>query len=71
MNPCDMFCPHEECPLRGQLGQDNIGVFSRQQRRYRCACCGHTFSETKGTPFYRLKTEAPAVTLALTLLGHG
>ena len=38
---------------------------------YRCSCCGHTFSETKGTPFYRLKTGAPTVTLALTLLGHG
>jgi transposase-like protein len=71
MNPSDMFCPHEACPLRGQCGQDNIGVFSLKQRRYRCSCCGHTFSKTKGTPFYRLRTPEATVTLALTLLGHG
>jgi transposase-like protein len=66
-----MFCPHEACPLRGQRGQDNIGVFSLKQRRYRCGCCGHTFSQTQGTPFYRLRTPGATVTLALTLLGHG
>jgi len=71
MNPSDMFCPHEECPLKGQRGQGNIGVLSLKQRRYRCFCCGHTFSETKGTPFYRLRTPAATVTMALTLLGHG
>jgi transposase-like protein len=71
MNPSDMFCPHEACPLRGQRGQDNIGVFSLKQRRFRCSCCGHTFSQTQGTPFYRLRTPEATVTVALTLLGHG
>jgi transposase-like protein len=71
MNPSDMFCPHEACPLRGQRGQHNITVFSLKQRRFRCSCCGHTFSQSKGTPFYRLRTPEAPVTVALTLLGHG
>jgi hypothetical protein len=57
--------------MRGQVGAQNIVIHSRQERRYRCLVCGHTFAETKGTPYYRLKTEEATVTMVVTLLAYG
>jgi transposase-like protein len=71
MNPQDQFCHNSACVARGQVGQGNIRVHSQKDRRYRCLTCGQTFSATKDTPFYRLKTGADLVTVALTLLCHG
>jgi transposase-like protein len=71
MNPHDLFCPQGECPLRGQKAKGNVVIHSRQERRYRCLCCGHTFVGRKGTAFYRLHTEEAVVTLVVTLLAHG
>src|SRR5436190_14581453 len=71
MNPSQVFCPHDDCPMRGQRGQDNIVCHSRKERRYRCLCCGHTFAATKGTPFYRLRQEEALVVLVVTLLAYG
>jgi transposase-like protein len=71
MNPSSMFCPNPDCPLCGKRGEGNIGVHSQKARRYCCATCGRTFSERKGSPFYRLRTAEERVTLAVTLLGHG
>lgn len=71
MDPRAQFCHHPDCPARGQVGQGNIRVHSRKERRYRCTLCGETFAETKGTPFYRLETSETWVTLVVTLLCHG
>jgi len=71
MNPTDMFCPHGDCPLRGQKAAGNVVIHSRKERRYRCLCCGHTFVERKGTAFYRLHTEEAVVALVVTLLAYG
>jgi transposase-like protein len=71
MNPQAVFCPNERCRATGQVGQGNIGVHSYQERRYICHTCGDTFSETKGTMFYRLKTDHETVERVITLLGHG
>lgn len=71
MNPSQMFCPHAQCLMHGLLGQKNIVIHSQKEQRYRCLVCGHTFAATKGTPFYRLRTEAAVVTLVVTLLAHG
>ena len=71
MNPSDMFCPQASCPMRGQRGQGNLVPHSQKERRYRCLVCGHTFAETQGTPFYRLRTEEAVVTRVVTLLAHG
>src|SRR6266852_2658607 len=71
MDPTTQFCHNLDCPLRGQVGQGNIGVHSRQDRRYKCERCGKTFSATKGTAYYRLRTAVDIVTLVLTLLCHG
>jgi transposase-like protein len=71
MDPRTQFCHRPDCPARGQVGQGNIRVHSRKERRYRCPLCGKTFAETKGTPFYRLETSETWVTLVVTLLCHG
>ncbi len=42
-----------------------------QYRRYRCEVCHKTFTETKGTPFYRLHTLQETVTMVTTLLAYG
>ncbi len=71
VNPQTQFCHNLDCPTRGLLGQGNIRIFSQKQQRYDCKVCGRTFSATKGTPFYRLRTAVDLVTLVLTLLVHG
>jgi transposase-like protein len=71
MNPQAVFCPNEHCHATGKVGQGNIGVHSAQERRYICHCCGKTFSETKGTMFYGLKTDHETVEQVVTLMGHG
>ena len=71
MDPTTTFCPHVACAARGQTGQGNIGIHSRKDKRWRCTTCHKTFSATKGTAFYRLRTPANTVALVLTLLAHG
>ena len=71
MNPQTQFCHNLECPARGKVGQGNIRILSRKQQRYDCKRCGKTFTATKGTPFYRLRTAVDVVTVVLTLLVHG
>ena len=71
MNPTTTFCSNMACPARGQIGQGNIGVHSRKDQRFMCTQCRTTFTATKGTACYRLRTSAETVTLVLTLLAHG
>jgi transposase-like protein len=71
MNPTTIFCPNVACPARGQMGQGNIGIHSRKDRRFICTQCCKTFSATKSTVFYRLRTSADTVVLVVTLLAHG
>jgi len=71
MNPQVVFCPNIDCPARGQAGQGNIGVHSQAEQRYICHACQRTFTDTKGTIFYRLRTDAQTVLLVITLLAWG
>lgn len=71
MDPQTQFCHNPACTARGQVGKGNIRVLSHKERRYQCKTCGQTFTATKGTPFYRLRTDGEVVTLVLTLLAHG
>ena len=71
MDTTTVFCPNLACPARGQTGQGNIGIHSRKDKRFVCTECHKTFSATKGTAFYRLRTAAETVTLVVTLLAHG
>ena len=71
MDPDKVFCHNPNCPARGKLGLKNIGVHSIKQSRYICHICGKTFTETKGTMFYRLKHSEQFVALIITLLAFG
>ena len=71
MDPTTTFCPNSNCPARGQIGQGNIGIHSQKEQRFICHECQKTFSATKGTAFYRLRTAAETVALVVTLLAHG
>lgn len=70
MDPQHVFCPNPDCPARGQIGEDNIGIHSQKEGRYRCRQCGKTFSERQGTAFYRLRTDEEIVTRVVTLLAY-
>jgi transposase-like protein len=71
MNPQAEFCPNEKCADRGKIGQGNIGVHSQQEHRYICHSCGKTFSMSKGTALYGIKSCAEVFTLVVTLLAFG
>lgn len=74
MDPATTFCPNPDCHARGQVGKGNIKIHSQKEKRYKCKECKKTFSETKGTPFYRLhKLEQVInlVTVVVTLIGNG
>ncbi len=71
MDPQAQFCHNPDCPARGQIGKGNIGVHSRQEGRYLCHVCGRTFTASKGTAFYRLRTTKEIVVIVVTLLAHG
>lgn len=66
MNPQAQVCPH--CGAEGKQG--DIGVHSRQQRRYRCKGCGRTFSQSHGTAYYGLKKPA-LFAIVISLLAYG
>jgi len=71
MNSKSQFCPNLQCTTVGQVGQGNIVIHSAKEKRYRCKACGKTFSETKGTAFYRLRTDAQLVSYMISLMQHG
>jgi transposase-like protein/IS1 family transposase len=71
MDPATTCCPNLACPARGQTGRGNIGIHSRKEKRFICTECDKTFSATKGTVFYRLRTSAETVAIVVTLLAHG
>jgi len=71
MNLANIFCINPDCPARGQCGRGNIGVHSLQERRCGCNVCHTTFSTTKGSLFYRLRTDPQTVMRVITLLAYG
>lgn len=50
-------CDSNGCPDVGKSHQGNIKVYSYKERRYYCVTCGHTFSASRGSTFYRLHTD--------------
>jgi transposase-like protein/IS1 family transposase len=71
MDLATTFCPNPDCPARGQTGQGNLGIHSRKEQRFICKQCHKTFTTTKGTAFYRVRTSAETISLVLTLMAHG
>lgn len=71
------FCPNEACADYGKRQseqQKNIvrcGKTKAGRQRYMCRTCGRTFSETKGTIFYRRRTPEDEIIETLALLAEG
>jgi len=71
MNLEHIFCPNIDCPARGQTGKGNIKAHSPKEKRCRCDVCDQTFATSKGTLFYRLRTDPQLVIWVITLLAYG
>ena len=71
------YCPNTSCADYGkQQGkqQKNIVRFGKTKagrQRYQCKTCGSTFTETKGTIFYRRRTPEEEIIETLALLAKG
>jgi transposase-like protein len=71
------FCPNETCADCGKHQseqQHNIVKFGKTKagrQRYRCKTCGATFTETKGTIFYRRRTPEDEIIDTLALIAEG
>jgi len=71
MNPQALFCPNMDCPARGQIGKGNIHVHSQKEERWICEVCQRTFTTSKGTIFYRLRSDPVIVMYVIILLAYG
>jgi transposase-like protein len=71
MNPQTLFCPNMDCPARGQTGKGNIHVHSQKEKRLICVVCERTFTTSKGTIFYRLRSDPMIVMYVIILLAYG
>lgn len=72
------FCPNQACPDYGKLQSDQaqanlkkIGKTPRGVQRHQCKTCGKTFTETKGTLFYRKHVSEDEILEVLALLAEG
>ena len=72
------FCPNEECPDYGKLQTEQskpnlkkIGKTRAGVQRYQCKTCKATFTETRGTLFYRKRTPEHQILETLVLLAEG
>ncbi len=73
MNPPHLFCSNPSCTSRGLVGAGNIlrAGYAHGRQRYECKVCGHSFTQTQGTPLYRLKTDPKTYRQIMTLLAWG
>lgn len=71
------FCPNETCPDYEKIQSDqqcNIkkaGKTKKGRQRYQCKTCGQTFTETRGTIFYRRRTAEEEIIETLAFLAEG
>jgi transposase-like protein len=60
-----------DCPARGQVGKGNIHTHSLKDKRCICDVCEQTFATTRGTIFYRLRSDPRLVMWVIVLLAYG
>ena len=71
------FCPNKSCADCGKRQgkqQKNIVKFGKTKagrQRYQCKTCDSTFTETKGTIFYRRRTPDDEIIETLAFLAEG
>ena len=66
------FCWNEACANYGQVGKGNMiknGKTDKGVQRYRCHTCQQTFTETKGTLFYRCRHSEEEIVACLAMVG--
>lgn len=71
MQPQHQCCSNPDCPACGQIGEGNIIIHQTSTKRYKCTVCGKTFSERKGTVFYRKRASERDIELVVVLVGNG
>lgn len=78
LSPVGTCCPNPECPTYGHLPSPDspsalikFGRTRQGRQRYRCRRCGQTFTDTKGTLFYRRRTPEGEILETLALLADG
>ncbi|MBN1313021.1 MAG: tetratricopeptide repeat protein [Anaerolineae bacterium] len=70
----NLSCPNEACELFGDVEAAQIIRFGKTgsgTQRYRCQSCGQTFTETRGTVFYRRQAPHETILETLALLAKG
>ena len=72
------ICQNEACPdfrkLPPEQQKSNISKFGKTKagrQRYLCKTCSKTFTETKGTIFYRKRTAEDEILETLALIAEG
>jgi transposase-like protein len=66
-------CPHAECPLFKRMGRSAVSAVSTymtesgKRRIFRCQRCKTTFSDTRDTVCFDLRTSAEKVMMALKM----
>jgi transposase-like protein len=72
------FCPNGACPdyqkLQARKSKPNLiraGKTRKGVQRYECKTCGQSFTETKGTLFYKKRTDEDEILETLALLAEG
>jgi transposase-like protein len=71
------FCANKVCPDYGRLQGDQqrpiikFGKTKAGRQRYKCQRCGKTFTETKGTLFYRRRTPETEIIDTLAHIAEG
>jgi transposase-like protein len=68
------FCPKRGCSDYGELQKGNIIKFGKTKagrQRYLCHSCKGTFTETKGTIFFRKRTPDQEIMESLALIAEG
>ena len=63
-------CHHPNCSDVGKINQGNIKAFSYQEHRYYCTTCRTTFSASRNTVFYKLRTPPQDFIEAVGLLAE-
>ena len=67
-------CPNKNCKCCGQINTGNISCISTymtksgKRRIFQCKNCGETFSETRDTVFFDLRTPEEKVMMALKMI---
>ena len=67
-------CPNKDCQYHGQMNKGNISSISTymtesgKRRIFKCSHCKETFSETRDTVFFDLRTPEEKVIMALKII---